>query len=275
MRGVFTRTPPGRRHASRERRRLRCLTLLVGTTANGQRPTAHVRAAMPRTSNCAPPSRVPGERSETRDPGLHKWIALRDSCAGSRISFRSRKRARCTRPGHESAADPLSAHISDSTPSARKCRRMRSTCSTKRARCRRRPGRARAECRAAPRHAYCRRRGYPSTPAPCIFPVIYNGARGTAPLACCCREHMALRTFPLGPGSRSARASALAALVRDTRAGQLRGASRCRVPAERASARAGTQGRHDALLPSAYGIAECGDDMRYGLIGVSGRYPGR
>ena len=28
-------------------------------------------------------------------------MALRAFCAGSRISFRSRKRARCTRPGHE------------------------------------------------------------------------------------------------------------------------------------------------------------------------------
>src|SRR6185312_16328526 len=37
------------------------------------------------------------ERSETRDPGRHEWIALRDSCAGSRVSFRSRKRASGTR----------------------------------------------------------------------------------------------------------------------------------------------------------------------------------
>jgi hypothetical protein len=41
------------------------------------------------------------------DPGqgLHGTapddIALRDSCAGSRVSFRSAKRPRCTRPGHE------------------------------------------------------------------------------------------------------------------------------------------------------------------------------
>ena len=33
---------------------------------------------------------------------MQQQIALRDSCAGSRISFRSRKRARCTRPGHGS-----------------------------------------------------------------------------------------------------------------------------------------------------------------------------
>src|SRR4029077_4191910 len=54
-------------------------------------------------------SRVPGERSETRDPGATQRIgtrihvALRACYAGSRLSFRSRKNARCTRPGHEAA----------------------------------------------------------------------------------------------------------------------------------------------------------------------------
>jgi hypothetical protein len=46
-------------------------------------------------------------RAKSRDPGAARFAAarmdtaLRASCAGSRISFRSRKRARCTRPGHE------------------------------------------------------------------------------------------------------------------------------------------------------------------------------
>ena len=50
-------------------------------------------------------SRVPGERSETRDPGAkctglkdHSF-ALRTFCAGSRVSFRSAA-PRCTRPGN-------------------------------------------------------------------------------------------------------------------------------------------------------------------------------
>ena len=55
------------------------------------------------------------QRAKIRDPGATRRdfkerhacrrqkgeAALRDSCAGSRVSFRSRKRARCTRPGHE------------------------------------------------------------------------------------------------------------------------------------------------------------------------------
>ena len=48
--------------------------------------------------------------AKTRDPaqettrGARHDIALRESCAGSRVSFRSRKSARCTRPGHEATA---------------------------------------------------------------------------------------------------------------------------------------------------------------------------
>ena len=59
----------------------------------------------------APPmsrARVPGERSETGPRGdtadRLNDLALRDSCAGSRVSFRSRKSARYTRPGHETDA---------------------------------------------------------------------------------------------------------------------------------------------------------------------------
>jgi hypothetical protein len=54
--------------------------------------------------------RVPAERSESRGPRSCKACcapifgnALRDSCAGSRVSFRARKGARCTRPGHETS----------------------------------------------------------------------------------------------------------------------------------------------------------------------------
>jgi hypothetical protein len=79
------------------------------------------------------PSRVPGERRRSRseDPGPRREstrearhdIALRDSCAGSRVSFRSRKSARCTRPGQEGerrgAVAPLNLiHLSNS-PSQR------------------------------------------------------------------------------------------------------------------------------------------------------------
>ena len=48
--------------------------------------------------------------AKTRDPaqestrGARHHISLRESCAGSRVSFRSRKSARCTRPGHEATA---------------------------------------------------------------------------------------------------------------------------------------------------------------------------
>jgi hypothetical protein len=49
-------------------------------------------------------------RAKIRDPGAARrvWrqseIALRDSCAGSRVSFRSAKTPRCTRPGHGARA---------------------------------------------------------------------------------------------------------------------------------------------------------------------------
>jgi hypothetical protein len=59
--------------------------------------------------------------------------------------------------------------------------------------------------------------GYPSTPAHCIFPVVYNAARWTAPFACCCKAYGAshslrwvpdLVEFTLGP--REARTRGLA-----------------------------------------------------------------
>jgi hypothetical protein len=70
MRGVFTRTPPGRRHASRERRRLRCLTLLVGTTANGQRLTCEPRC---RARQIAHPPRV--SRASAARPGTQGYTS--------------------------------------------------------------------------------------------------------------------------------------------------------------------------------------------------------
>jgi hypothetical protein len=51
-----------------------------------------------RPSEARPGIQGPHERIASR---IH--VALRDSCAGSRLSFRSRKSARCTRPGHECA----------------------------------------------------------------------------------------------------------------------------------------------------------------------------
>jgi hypothetical protein len=58
----------------------------------------------------ASPVSCPGRarKRESRDPGAprravaREHMALRTLCAGSRISFRSRKCARCTRPGRES-----------------------------------------------------------------------------------------------------------------------------------------------------------------------------
>ena len=76
------------------------------TTANGS-----LRAPRCRTRR-ARPSRVPGERSETRDLGATRRTAaaamLRCASrrAGSRVSCRSRIGARCTRPGHEIDARP-------------------------------------------------------------------------------------------------------------------------------------------------------------------------
>jgi len=74
--------------------------------------------------------------AKTRDPaqettrGARHDIALRESCAGSRVSFRSRKSARCTRPGHEATAvatprtlNPI--HLSNS-PSQRFARPLKS-----------------------------------------------------------------------------------------------------------------------------------------------------
>ena len=67
----------------------------------GQEIGAHARG---------PRSRVPGERSETRDPGAARRLATRNIlrfaalCAGSRLSLRSRKCARSARPGQEIGA---------------------------------------------------------------------------------------------------------------------------------------------------------------------------
>ena len=41
--------------------------------------------------------------------------------------------------------------------------------------------------------------GYPSTPAHCIFPVVYNAARWTAPFACCCKAYGASHSLRLVP----------------------------------------------------------------------------
>ena len=63
------------------------------------------------TNSCL---RVPAERAlsrESRDPGATRQaapqhIALRDSCAGSRVSFRSAKTPRYSRPGHGITPSP-------------------------------------------------------------------------------------------------------------------------------------------------------------------------
>ena len=56
-------------------------------------------------------------RAKSRDPGATRRavaeadMELRDSRAGSRISLRSRKCARCTRPGHEGRRDAMQADV--------------------------------------------------------------------------------------------------------------------------------------------------------------------
>jgi hypothetical protein len=265
MRGVFTRTPPGRRHASRERRRLRCLTLLVGTTANGQRLTCEPRC---RARQIAHPPRV--SRASAARPGTQGYTS------GLRFAILA------LGPGSRSArASALAALVRDTRARLIRCLLTSPTAPPA-------PGNA-AGCaprarrnvlaaggglaargpNAAPRHAtrIAGAAAIHQRPRPVFFLLFTMGPAGLHPSRAVAESIWRFALFRWVPD--------LVPLVRDTRAGQLRGASRCRVPAERASARAGTQGRHDALLPSAYGIAECGDDMRYGLIGVSGRYPGR
>ena len=71
---------------------------------------------------CVPASSPSVARAKSRDLGATRCavagadMALRASCAGSRISFRSRKRARCTRPGHESGGVRRHRRMNRATP---------------------------------------------------------------------------------------------------------------------------------------------------------------
>ena len=112
---------PGAAYASRERRST-LFDIVNGTTANGS-----LRAPRFRTCRARAHSRVPGERAlASEDPGPRgdttdrlNDAALRNSCAGSRLSFRSASPL-CTRPGHETRrkqpAAPYALRFSGTLP---------------------------------------------------------------------------------------------------------------------------------------------------------------